>query len=512
MFVLFLNFRGQRFWTQPVTCKSHPNFDAGFLYELHDDDLDETQMARASHLLNINEKIHIVLVRILPSGEKVLVSSHHFEWRQILFAQESLGTFSIDLLGVGAESNIVVGVIDVRITLIPKLLQPLTEKTVLSRIRFQNRNQEEQDRIFLLYAKTWWKEYLSLRPEHSRRTVKLFHQDENGQNRPVFHFVQCLKVGRPLLELPQEAAWFVSLIHLQPPSLMGALPVVEQWYIPHTFLCIKKGGPANHATLLCSLFLGFGLDAYVCIGTKDGNIPWEWVVTISKDNYAPFWESTTGSRYGHDPQLPTDPYKYLYPYKTIGCLFNHKSFYANIQESDKVKLCIFNVANKRLWKNLSEAAISSVVQNLNLFLMPGWTEPFIYSQEMETELRARITEYRQNIGVSTRWDIDLCHIIAPVLALYEMEHRMGLVLRKEEIDDLISKNIPDGFSFRALPMRVSLVDKKQVLGVCLRNAVMESIVTCSEMGCKLALRVHTYVYPENILSIWLIVANKFRSE
>jgi len=52
-----------------------------------------------------------------------------------------------------------------------------------------------------------------------------------------------------------------------------------------------------HALLLCSLLLGFGLDAYVVIGaSSDG--PHLWVLTILKSSQNKikytFWESLTG--------------------------------------------------------------------------------------------------------------------------------------------------------------------------------------------------------------------------
>lgn len=38
------------------------------------------------------------------------------------------------------------------------------------------------------------------------------------------------------------------------------------WNSPHAFLAAGRGDASDHALLLCSLLLGFGLDAFVCIG------------------------------------------------------------------------------------------------------------------------------------------------------------------------------------------------------------------------------------------------------
>ncbi len=53
----------------------------------------------------------------------------------------------------------------------------------------------------------------------------------------------------------------------------------------------------DHAVLLCSLLLGFGLRAYVCIGTKEKGLAHAWVTTVGHDGTVIFWEPLTGQRY-----------------------------------------------------------------------------------------------------------------------------------------------------------------------------------------------------------------------
>lgn len=118
----------------------------------------------------------------------------------------------------------------------------------------------------------------------------------------------------------------------------------------------------EHAALLCSLLLGFGLDAYVVIGTKSKGQAHTWVMTLGAEGGVTFWESVTGQRYvqpDFDPNaqagkpLPSSPH----PYRTIGCAFNHQSFYANAQPSDAVSACRFVLSNESLWKSMSTEAI-----------------------------------------------------------------------------------------------------------------------------------------------------------
>jgi centrosomal protein CEP76 len=93
------------------------------------------------------------------------------------------------------------------------------------------------------------------------------------------------------------------------PAVGGLNENIEQWLNLHTFLVKNRGDVENHAILLCNLLIGFGLDAYVCLGTKvKSNAAHAWVVTISHDfQEVVFWESLTGNRYLHIAIDPDNP-------------------------------------------------------------------------------------------------------------------------------------------------------------------------------------------------------------
>lgn len=76
-------------------------------------------------LLTINDKIHIVVVRTEPTGEQHLVGSHYMEWRGILCNNASRVQNSIEVNGTGAESNVPIGVLDIKMNLVPRLSQVL---------------------------------------------------------------------------------------------------------------------------------------------------------------------------------------------------------------------------------------------------------------------------------------------------------------------------------------------------------------------------------------------------
>lgn len=64
-----------------------------------------------------------------------------------------------------------------------------------------------------------------------------------------------------------------------------------------------------------------------------------------------FWESLTGERQDQD-----DPKVHRF-YRTLGCVFNHKRFYANIQPDVRVFCSDFNFKDPKLWKALDPSRI-----------------------------------------------------------------------------------------------------------------------------------------------------------
>ena len=120
-----------------------------------------------------------------------------------------------------------------------------------------------------------------------------------------------------------------------------------------SFISRLRGDVEPHACVLCSLLLGFGLDAYVLLGTRQGETrPHAWVVTRGGGGVeeVTFWESLTGQTYSHVPtrlgdlasieKTPAAKHRFA----KIGCAFNHETFFANIQPVDDVLVTNFDFA------------------------------------------------------------------------------------------------------------------------------------------------------------------------
>ncbi|XP_078607268.1 centrosomal protein of 76 kDa-like [Branchiostoma floridae x Branchiostoma japonicum] len=522
-FTLHVLFRGQRFRSKPVPCACDPDIQEGFLLELHSKGSGEAaQMADSTSLLSLCDPVHMVLIKTDVAGDTALLTSHYLEWRHVLSAQDGYTNTAVELMGVGTESKVPVGVLDIRLEILPHPVHTLAPDVITTQLNLEQSRRAERERLFLVYAKQWWREFLQIRGTNSSRLVKIFAQDENATNRPVCSFVRPLQAGR-LLDTPRQAARFISLLTYEKASTVGGGPRAEQWCTMHAFLCRNKGDCEDHSVLLCSLLLGFGLDAYVCVGTKTNNTAHTWVLTLGMDGEATFWESLTGHRYSHQPINPDDPPaveqpRPQYPYRSVGCVFNHQVFYANSQPTDAVEVCHFNFTDESGWKAMSEEAIKSVCGEGTLPLGPVFPplcaslfDPGLLSADLELELRVLVTEHRKDLGLTTVWDNELSYLLTPALAAYEQERTTGQISGNEEFQQAIRRAVPDGHTFKGFPIQFLHRNARRAFAGCLRSPVCEEIVSCRGDHVRLAVRVRVFTYPEQACAVWIMFACKYRS-
>lgn len=517
-FTLHVHFKGQRFRSRPVPCACEPDITEGFLLELQKDGC---KMADSATLLSLSDSIHLVLIKTDPSGDTTLIGSHFLTWRDILSIANGRMMCPVEINGVGTEAKVPMGILEIKFEMIPRLSQILTKDVIAAQVKLEHSRIAERERLFLVYAKQWWREFLQIRASHSHRLVKIFAQDECGTNHPVCSFVCPLRAGR-LLDSPRQAARFVSLLGYEhAPSVGGGK--AEMWSSLFAFLCKGKGDCEDHAALLCSLLLGFGLSAYVCVGTKAKGASHSWVMTISPEGEVIFWESLTAHRYAHRPINPDDPPALKqsrpdHPYRTVGCVFNHKSFYANSQPTDSADVCVFDLHNESRWKSMSEEAIRSVcgpklLPSGAVFppLYPASVDSALVSNDMEYELRSLVADHRRDLGLNTTWDDELSYILTPALAAYELEHCTGISAGNEEFQQAIRRAIPDGHTFKGFPIQFIHRNARRAFATCLRSPICEEIICCRGDHVKLGVRVRVFTYPESACAVWIMFAVRYRS-
>ena len=78
------------------------------------------------------------------------------------------------LFFTGSLNKVVVGVLELKLDLRPRLTQPVTDEVLTTQRDLEKGNRAQRERLFITYAKRWWDEYLQIRDTHNQRLVKIF--------------------------------------------------------------------------------------------------------------------------------------------------------------------------------------------------------------------------------------------------------------------------------------------------------------------------------------------------
>ena len=524
-FKIHIHFRQQRLYSKCVPVSCEPDFSEGFVLDLRSCQEQPSGLMSMETLLSLCDPIHIILTRHDSDGECTLISSHAFEWRNALAVDEVPHIKALELMGVGTECKVHAGVLEVQVQVLPThQIMSISPKVIEAQLHLEKQRCSERDRLFLTYAKQWWKEYVQIRDSHKTRPVKIFAQDESGVNRVVCSYVQPLQGGR-LINSPRMAVRFVSSFSCEKASYIGTGAKVDQWQSLHAFLCVKKGDHEDHSNLLCSLLLGFGLDAFVCMGLRTNNMLCSWVVMrYCDDSTVFFWDPITGKRYPHLRVNPNDPPTIkqpatTHPFKVVGCAYNHKCFYANTQPLDCVETVDFTFENPVLWKQMNSDSISSVTGAMHPNIctpLPPLSQPTLngasMAKNLETKLKILIAEHRKDIDLMTEWDNKLSYLLGQSLVSYETEKSCGLPnVGNNDFQDAIKRAVPEGNTFKGFPIQVLHCNAKKVFKSCIKSAVCSGIIECRGDELRLALRCYVTVFPDDLVATWVMVACRYRS-
>ncbi|KAJ3175814.1 Centrosomal protein of 76 kDa [Irineochytrium annulatum] len=170
--------RHQRFSTRPVMSSTEPAFDTQWMIELHSTD--------TNILLQTAQPLRLLLTRLhLPTSTRTLLGVKDVDWRDALTGTAARPT--LEIKEPGAEVDVTVGLLELRLELLG--LRPAATLTtrgggssaaaaviasdeVSQQLRRERRRSDEVTRLFYVYAKQWWADYLGMRDSHAQRLVK----------------------------------------------------------------------------------------------------------------------------------------------------------------------------------------------------------------------------------------------------------------------------------------------------------------------------------------------------
>ena len=278
----------------------------------------------------------------------------------------------------------------------------------------------------------------------------------------------------------------------------------------------------DHSLLLCGLLLGFGLNAYVCLGaSSDGAHAWVLICDIEKvtnpyntiietkfSNFR-FWESLTGKVYKYD-----DP-RVNYLYRTVGCVFNDTEYYGNVQETDQVTKTNFNLNDPRHWKPMANLTQylpdqSSKIVELNLSNSMTDEQCNIMEEMLEVKLTACLEHLRKD-KQSTNIDPNFSFYLTEIITKEENRQKTQLLDETKKtvtfVSDTLKSYVPKGFTFKALPMEFRHQDAAKILDAILKFGLGKEIIELDDVkGLKYGLRCKLYSYPEGRFALWVVLA------
>nr|CEL68904.1 TPA: Centrosomal protein of 76 kDa, related [Neospora caninum Liverpool] len=401
----------------------------------------------------------------------------------------------VKLQGVGAREGLSIGKLDMELQLLPRdEAKQLGFVEVDSQLRRGEQEKQDALRQAMSIAETWWNGYKQMHPRFGYRLTKIFAKTEFGEHLPVNSFVCplsprvecCSSYG---LDSPFHCARFVAAIETERRGTASVLLSGEcgndVWCSWPALLARGVGTVEDHAMLLCSLLLGFSMDAWVALE----DLPYCWVVTRDQcgdPKNATFWDACTGQRLASfDPAIAVR-------FASVHCVFNHKAFYACcsvIHAADKLHYHFED--DTSMWWKMPEDVFNS---------------PLL---KVEENIRHMVDNYRRLKldGLDTQWDDAMSIALSMALANYETERTIGVTFGDRAFRDIV-KGLSKAYIFKACPLHFHTGDVSVYFGALLSNTVGRHILDLplGPVKCVYGVRCKIFKLPEDQVSVWVILA------
>lgn len=511
------HFGSQRFRSNAVECVCDPPFDDDFLVDL---DEEVGQLAGRyggqpdsvgnRDLLRLETRLHFVVTRYDPARCTTrYVGENSVDWRSVLKQGGLSQEIQIGPLSVPA------GVLMVQLELVPTppAASTVPEEDLLQQRASEGTNQQAGAREFWAYARRWWQEFHQLSPHFEKRNVKVYAEllGPSMNKVPVTSLITVLKCSR-VLDSPSEAFRFVSLMAYDVDDertragagVTGDSP--EAWAPPFVLLCRGKGTTSERAPLLCSLLLGFGLDAWVATGLDNKDTAVTWVLTRTYHAQADipvsitFWDLSTGMKWASTGS---------HPFKEVHACYSHLRFVACLDQNPTLEHAEFDFGDERRWKEMSPIKLRLPTPVPYPPILPA-SRPRVAEDDIEGALAGAIGRHRDALGLPTTWDQARGYLTGQHLWKCEMERLTGTALEDHSFAAAVRNSIPSGSTFSAFPVHFTHSSAGRMLSRMTQDYRIRQVLEQRGDDVRLTLRVKVFVYPEDVLSVWVMVSASCR--
>lgn len=373
------------------------------------------------------------------------------------------------------------------------------------------------------------------------RNIPLHVLRDDGQIVPACTLVQPLYSR--YLRTPRECARFVQLLPIvstRYDTIKSQIPINSViWSRAHTTFARSACCPEDKATLLCSLFRGFQIPAFVCIGTRrgaDGDNPSEAklsaFVAVINGGIVQLWDTSSEAiDIMHEMQYSKEGvYKMVtedlgeFAFVTIDCLFNELEFYANLQTNNslvynrqkgEVLGTSLDISIASFWKRFHGPVIDGVYTALAEIPCPiiGFdaATAIACSEFLSNKLWDLIASRRSDLALQTPRCETLSRMLGPCLASYESERLAGGVdgaIGNESFKLAVRNYVKPGERFAVYPLQVNgslRFHAPSILRMLVSSDHGRNIIDAHGDGLRLGLRVEVVGYAESVAAVWIVI-------
>ena len=471
----------------------------------------------------------VVTINDEDDGTACVLGAGVVDWIScVVSASPAAKDVHVDVFNPYEATNLPTGSVRLQIRLHPRLGTDLSATSAARSLASQVASKTKLDVLrYVDVAKLWWRDYCSVRECHSHRRVSLMAKNEFRQRLPVCCFLRIQRPGRSLPS-PRDAARFVSLFHAvetqsNSASLVSTSVTLAEdvWCTAPTIIARRAGTGEELAMLLCSLFLGFGLDAYVCIGLDGLGHRCAMVLTRPSSKKVVLWDPVSGKPYGGREAGEGAMSVSVAPMTRVHCCFNTEYIFANQQADDCVTSLSWSLDEQARWASLHVSPLTRTVVGCDaVVLSPPASRDVaeVTEKSLEERLKRELFHEREsvaqvsgrNVDISMRWDERLSMLLMPALEAYEQEARSGVTFGNSEFQQSIKRSTPVGHTFKGFPFHANHTDARRLAASMLNEPACALILGTIKDGVRFALRCRVTCYPNDVLSVWVMLAVCYR--
>lgn len=351
------------------------------------------------------------------------------------------------------------------------------------------------------------------------RETPLYALRDVGDTVPACLLIQPL--FSRLLPTPRHCARFVQLI----PTVSRQFDMARAsrqtdalvWSHPHTIFARGAASPEDKAALLCSLFRGFGLPAFVGVGTRHSQAApgggqaaqgamrsaargpgVDYFVVVLSPTAVQFWDTASDAmntmtelRYRADGEYEVVDADLVedFPFDSLDCMFNDVEFFSNNQAENGFRYTrgpapssalargaapppggvvglvqgpSLDISQRSFWKRFDAGLIDKIYTHLGEVSCPivGFEHHIALecSEILEDKLWKLIAARRSDLGLPTPKSESLSRVLGPSLLSYESERLaggLGGCLDNSTFKVAIRNYVRPGQKFSAYPLQVN---------------------------------------------------------